>query len=307
VSSSSSTAELLEDGGEAAASEEFFRSRTFFEAEGVTHTLRIEALAAPVIVREIPGGEGLRDAISPYGYPGFEAAERVDLDPGQVDFGPTGLVSVFIRHRLGGPPLAGATERSLVQVADPALPRKSRMSDRQQIRRNQRRGLRVELLPGPESSPPQRAGFLTAYTETMRRTAAGERYLFDREYFERILSSPRTWLCLASEPDGEVAAGSIATRSDGALHYYLSGTADRYLRGSPMKNVVAALADFAEERRLPLNLGGGIKPGDALEEFKRGFANRAEPWHSSEIICEPDAYRRLTGNRQTTFFPAYRE
>jgi hypothetical protein len=306
VSAPATAAELLGDGGEAAASEEFFRSRPFFDAEGVTHTLRIGGLVAPVIVREIPGGEGLRDAISPYGYPGLEAPEGVDADPAQVDFGPTGLVSVFIRHRLGAPPLAGTTERSQVQIADPELPRKSRASDRQQIRRNQRRGVSVELLPGPESGAAQRAGFLAAYTETMRRAAAGERYLFDREYFDRILSSPRSWLCLASEPGSELAAGSIATFSDGALHYYLSGTADRYLGDSPMKNVVAALVDFAEERRLPLNLGGGIEPGDALEEFKRGFANRVEPWHTSEIVGDAEAYERLSPNGEAGFFPAYR-
>ena len=37
------SAELIADRGEAAASEEFFRSRPFLDAEGVTHTLRIEA------------------------------------------------------------------------------------------------------------------------------------------------------------------------------------------------------------------------------------------------------------------------
>ena len=66
--------ELLEDRGVAAASEEFFRSRQFLDAEGATHTLRIESddheLLAPLIVRAIPG-TGDRDAISPYGYPGL--------------------------------------------------------------------------------------------------------------------------------------------------------------------------------------------------------------------------------------------
>ena len=46
-----------------------------------------------------------------------------------------------------------------------------------------------------------------------------------------------------SPPDGEIAAASIAARSDGFLHYYLSGSADSHLRDSPMKNVVAALVE----------------------------------------------------------------
>lgn len=306
MSSTQPAARLIADGGEAAAGEEFFRSPPFLEAEGVTDTLLIDSLAVPLVVREIPASGGQRDAVSPYGYPGAAAPPGVLVDPGDVDFAPTGLVSVFVRHRLGEPPLAGATERSRVQIADPELPQKSRMSDRQQIRRNERRGIEVEIVAGPEAGEEQRAGFHAAYTETMRRTGAAGRYHFDRPYFDRVLASPRAWLCLAREPGGATTAGSIAVSSDGVLHYYLSGTADQHLRDSPMKNVVAALVEFGAERTLPLNLGGGIEPGDALEEFKRGFANRSEAWFTSELVCDPDAYERLGGGRGGDYFPAYR-
>jgi hypothetical protein len=74
-----------------------------------------------------------------------------------------------------------------------------------------------------------------------------------------------------------------------------------------MKNVVAALIEHATDLRLPLNLGGGITPGDPLEEFKRGFANRQLPWHTSELICNPTTYERLSASHKpSTFFPAYR-
>ena len=108
----------------------------------------------------------------------------------------------------------------------------------------------------------------------MRRTDAAEHYFFGAAYFDRVLEAERTWLALATAPGGEIAAASIAAVSDGFLHYYLSGSADSHLRDSPMKNVVARLIEHATELGLPLNLGGGISPGDALEEFKRGFANR---------------------------------
>jgi hypothetical protein len=151
-------AELIEDRGEAATDDQFFRSLPFLEAEGVTHTLRIESddaeLLAPLSVRGIPG-TGERDAISPYGYPGLAwrsqggVRRRKDgeapsdtpstppqLDSAGVDFSGTGLVSVFLRHTLGAPPLTNATERNVVQIADPALPPKSRPSDRRQVRSN---------------------------------------------------------------------------------------------------------------------------------------------------------------------------
>jgi GNAT acetyltransferase-like protein len=323
VSAPAATAELIEDGGEAAVSGHFFRSRPFLEAEGATHTLRIAGeagdLVAPLIVRPIGDGPE-RDAISPYGYPGLvrgrpfipysdekTTAVEIDLDPGAIDFAPTGIVSLFLRHRLGPAPLTGSAERSAVQIADPALAPKSRPSDRRQIRKNLEAGYEVALVPGPETTPEQRAGFLDVYEQTMRRTAAAERYFFAAAYFDRVLEADGTWLALATAPDGELAAASLAAASDGYLHYYLSGSADSHLRDSPMKNVVARLVEHSAYLGLPLNLGGGITPGDALEEFKRGFANRSEPWHTSEIVCDEDKYRQLSADHDHgAFFPAYR-
>jgi Acetyltransferase (GNAT) domain len=308
-------AELIEDGGAASAGEGFFRSRPFLEAEGTTHTLKIESediqLLAPLKVREIPGSAE-RDAVSPYGYPGLVVGGRVPptppaLDPEEIDWSATGLVSVFIRHVLGPSPLAGATERNVVQIADPALPPKSRPSDRRQVRRNLEAGYTLELVPGPESKPAQRAAFLAAYEQTMRRTGAAQHYFFGADYFDLTLEADRTWLALATAPTGEVAAASVAAASDGYLHYYLSGSADPYLRDSPMKNVVARLVEHSQEIGLPLNLGGGMSPGDALEEFKRGFANRRQAWLTSELICDEARYSQLAASREADgFFPAYR-
>jgi hypothetical protein len=323
------TAELIPDRGEAAAGEEFFRSRPFLDAEGVSHTLRIviedggegsgpAELLAPLIVRQI--GEGPEtDAISPYGYPGLvhrgspflriaqQKTAAPGLDPAETDFSATGLVSVFLRHMLGSPPLARATRRIEVQIADPALAAKSRPTDRRQVRRNLEAGYELALVPGGQTTPEQHAAFLDLYEQTMRRAGAAEHYFFGAAYFDRILEADRTWLALARAPGGELAAASIAAVSDGFLHYYLSGSADAHLADSPMKNVVSRLIEHAAELSLPLNLGGGLAPGDALEEFKRGFANRAEPWFTSELVCDPARYEALSAGRNPGgFFPAYR-
>ena len=320
MSGPSAKAELIADRGAAASDREFFRSPPFLAAEGATHTLRIEAgdveLVAPVVVREIEG-TGERDAVSPYGYPGLApssvpfggmATERNrKVDPASIDFSATGLVSIFIRHALAPSPLTGATERNVVQIADPSLPPKSRPSDRRQVRRNLEAGYTLELVPGGETTPDQRAAFLGAYEQTMRRTGAADHYLFGVAYFDRILEADRTWLVIATAPSGEMAAASIAVVSDGYLHYYLSGSADSHLRDSPMKNVVSRLAEQSSELGLPLNLGGGIRPGDPLEEFKRGFANRRQAWLTSELICDEGAYAELSAGRpRDGFFPAYR-
>jgi hypothetical protein len=135
-------ATLIEDGGAAASDpEQFFRSPSFLEAEAVTHTVTIEGdaeLRLPVIVRSIEGTD-LVDAISPYGYPGADRVPEDPPGPGEIDWSDTGLVSIFVRDRIGERPcLAGGTLRTSVHVADGEGGVRKRL--REQIRRNERRG-----------------------------------------------------------------------------------------------------------------------------------------------------------------------
>ncbi len=302
--------ELIEDGGAAAAEDEFFRSAQFLAAERTTHTLLVSegdsTAAVPLVVRDIPGTDR-RDAISPYSYPGAKSTGD-PLDATGLDLASSGLVSAFVRDRLGDPPaFANPTDRSVVLLADPELPRKSRMSDRQQIRKNEAAGYEVRIAEGPRASDPDLDGFLSVYTETMRVVDAAEHYFFDRDYFRELLGSPRSWLVTVDGPEGDVAAAALAAVSDGFLHYYLSGTADAHRRRAPSKNLIVACTELAEELGMPLNLGGGVKPGDGLEEFKRGFANRELPFRTHELICDPAAYEELSRGRDAEgFFPLYR-
>jgi hypothetical protein len=306
-------ATLVPDRGAAAETDDFFRSRAFYDAEGVSHTLRVGSaeatIALPVLVRDIPDAD-LADAVSPYGYPGGAVGEPMGAppDPAAVDWSGTALVSVFVRERLGADPcLAGATLRSTVQVHDPARDRKLRARFAEQIRRNTRLGYRVEEIPGPDASAEERSSFHAVYTETMDRAGAAERYLFDLRYLSGVLAFERSWLILCRDPDGSTAAGAIAGLSDGLLHYYLGGTAGARLGHSPFKNVVDAMVGLADRMAVPLNLGGGVRPGDGLEDFKRGFANAELPFHTHEIVCDRANYDRLGASRaETDYFPAYR-
>ena len=310
----SACAQLLDDAGATAEADDFFRGRQFMDAEGVSHTLVIEGsqerVAVPVLVRATPTGEH-RDAISPYGYPGAELAPGSAvprIEPGSVDWSDTGLVSAFIRDSVGRPPcLVGATERSLVQVSDPELPRKSRMSDRQQIRRNEAAGYAIEVQPGPEAPGADVAALGEVYRATMRRAGAAERYMYGDEWFATVLGSAKSWLFIARAPDAGLAAAALAVESDGIIHYYLSGTADDHQSSSPSKNLIVAVTDFAEGRGSLMNLGGGMVPGDNLEAFKKGFANRELPFHTHELVLDPALYATLsTDHAESGFFPLYR-
>jgi hypothetical protein len=303
-------ARLIEDGGVAASDDEqFFRSPSFLEAEAATHTLAIEAdreLRLPVLVRPIEGTDRF-DAISPYGYPGADRAPEEPPDPAEIDWSETGLVSVFVRDRIGDAIcFDGGTVRTHVNVADGEGGIRKRL--REQIRRNERRGWETRLVPGREVEMGQLRAFERAYAETMARTGAAQRYLYPTSYFARLLLSEASWLILA-ELEGVALAGAIAAASDGYLHYYLGGTADEALRDSPMKNLFWAMIALGGELGLPVSLGGGVTPGDSLDEFKRGFANGEAPFRTHELVCDPGEYDRLVAEAPPApqgFFPAYR-
>jgi hypothetical protein len=285
-------ATLIADGGASAAEDDnFFRSIPFLEAEQATHTIDIGGgtLRLPVIVRAIDGTDRV-DAISPYGYPGASGDYGEPVDPAQIDWTDTGLVSAFVRDRIGDPSLAGGTLRNNVHVADGPSGIRKRL--REQIRRNERRGWQVDAIQGPEADEAARSAFERAYAETMARTGATERYLFPGEYFERLLGSERSWLMLAAR-ENERLAGAIAVASDDYLHYFLGGTAEEALGDSPMKNLFAAMISLGTELGLPLSLGGGLSPGDSLDDFKRGFANGEAPFHTHELVCDQAAYDSL--------------
>ena len=305
----SARAELIADRGAAASAAEFFRCKQFLRAEDATHSLLVEGegsrLALPVLVREIPGSTAL-DALSPYGYPGGSLS-GAPLAPEAIDWSATGLVSLFVRERVGAPSLAGGTQRSQLQVHDPALPRSVRDTLGSEVRRNERDGFSVALLPGPELDEPTVAAFNQAYDETMRRAGAAERYFFGIEYLIACLEFERSWLAVVRAPAGELAAAAIAAVSDGVLHYYLAGTADAHRQASPGKNALLRLLGLADELGIVLNLGGGVQPGDGLEAFKRGFANATRPFMTHEIVCDARAYAELAEGREAGgYFPAYR-
>jgi hypothetical protein len=144
----------------------------------------------------------------------------------------------------------------------------------------------------------------------MARTGAADRYLYPLEYFETLVSGDGSWLLTAAR-DGDRLAGALAVLSDGYLHYYLGGTADAALGDSPMKNLFAAMIELGSELGVPVSLGGGLTPGDSLDEFKRGFASGEAAFHTHELVCDLPAYDELTmgsdpGGSDPGFFPAYR-
>ncbi|NOK38013.1 GNAT family N-acetyltransferase [Corallococcus exercitus] len=303
---------LVPDAGASALSEEYFRSGHHLRAEQVTHTLVIRndtdgTLRVPLIVRAIEG-TAYRDAISPYGFPGGAMDGWSEVPAHAVDWRATELVSIFVRERVQGPHcFSGGTARNEVFFVDPGRPLTLREMHRRHLRRNARLGFVSTVRACRDAPPEERAAFREVYRQTMVRDQACHRYFFSDAYFEELFASPVAWLATTRAPEGDVASAALVVQSDGLLHYYLGGTADAHLARSPAKNVFGEMIDLSARLGLPLHLGGGLKAGDGLEDFKRGFANASGRVHTHELICDAAAYAALAEGRSAgSFFPAYR-
>ncbi|WP_223637862.1 GNAT family N-acetyltransferase [Corallococcus sp. EGB] len=278
----------------------------------MTHSLVVEdgegrGLRVPLIVRPIEGTH-YRDAVSPYGFPGAELSGLSGVPVDGIDWRGTELVSIFLRDRIGGPYcFSGGHLRSEVCLIDPKRPVKFRSDHGADIRRNSRRGYLSSVVPARDSTREQREALKSIYRQTMARNQAGGRYYFTDDWFAEVFTSPLAWLVTTLAPDGTVASAALVVLSDGLLHNFLGGTVDAHLVHSPAKNEFPLMVELAAKLDACVHLGGGVRPGDGIERFKRGFANATSHFYTHDLICDPVAYAQLSqGHAGEGFFPAYR-
>ena len=243
-----------DDRGEAAASDDFFRSPPVPRRRGRTHTLRIETDEASSGAADRPRDRRRprprRDLPlrlpRPRPPPRAVAVRRrigrrprSRLDPAEIDFSATGLVSVFLRDRLGEPPLAGADRAQRGPDRRPGAAAEEPAQRPPPDPPQPEAGYELDARPRRRDDAPRSApASSTLYEQTMRRTDAAGALLLRRRLLRPRCSSRAHLARPRPAPGGEPAAASIAAVSDGFLHYYLSGTAD------------AHLARLADEERL---------------------------------------------------------
>lgn len=281
----------------------------------------------PTIVRPI--GDGLRDAASPYGYPGPLVAggdgafAREAFLAVRQRLARERIVTLFVRgHPLLGPPLPteagtvvdhGPTVSIDLQRPAEELWRQTRSSYRQEITRALRAGHRVFFDERFEHLP----AFVALYRETMERVAASRHYLFPESYFAELRGAlgPRLLLCLVVI-EGALAAGGLFVETGGLVQYHLSGTDARFLREGPAKLMLHFVRTWARERgHRRLHLGGGVGAAeDSLFAFKAGFSPDRHRYQTLRVVADEPAYGALVHARDSAldpsdrrgFFPLYR-
>lgn len=299
----------------------------------------------PVILRTLAAPESeftndVRDATSPYGYPGpltsfpagWDEVRRVGFVRDAVtalkrSLRERGVVSAFVRlHPLLAVPLPALAEvGELVRHGDTVSVDLTADAGRIWcgLRGNHRTGITKSIRAGHQAEIDVNWDhldvFVAAYHETMDRVGAQRSYYFPRSYYPSLRRAlgGRVHLGL-SRIGGRVASAALFTEVGGIVQYHLGGTFDEFLRWYPHKLLFHHVMLWAKERgNHTFHLGGGVGGGeDSLFHFKAGFSPLRHAFHTWRLIGDEAAYAQAVEEVQkrngvekreaTSFFPAYR-
>jgi len=266
-------------------------------------------LLLPLVLRPVPGSD-LRDAVSPYGYPGpisdaddpdfWKHACRalVELLCAQS------IVTVFVRlHPFLPTPLDtlgsfGTVVRHGQTVSmDLSLSVEEMWSQTHRTHRNQINKARRANVTVAVDDWSRLDEWVATYHENMRRVGASDYYFFTAEHFHRLRSALNDTAHLAiAYANGEVLGGNLFFEHRGIMHTYLQST-----RGTDTHHADKLLYDEIrrwgrEHGNTIYHIGGGLgAASDSLFAYKAAFAAGRHDFHTWRVVTDADAYAKLIG------------
>jgi hypothetical protein len=291
-------------------------------AQALVVTSGAYALLIPLIAR--PLGDGLWDAISPYGYGGVlgdDAFIPTAIGHAEEHLRSLGCVSWFLRlHPIlnatwrGGPGdtvAAGRTVSIDLRRSETDHWAETRSGHRSDITRARRAGVTVEL----DRECKKIDEFADMYSATMRRVAASSYYWFGRNYFRQLCgvlgAQLRLYIALL---DGRMIGASmfLVSESSRIVQYHLSASSASFRGLQPSKVILNAARDWGRKHGFGyLHLGGGVgSRDDSLLQFKLGFSRNTHVYKTYRAVVDVAEYSRLTESAFPPdggdYFPLYR-
>jgi hypothetical protein len=295
-------------------------------------------LAQLPFVRQIGNSPGV-DVVSPYGYGGatYEgdgvgrpiAEESLEYAL-QSFFAQMNVVSEFVREDLFAEHLTPCHDgERLVQQQNVVVDLRTPMEERwmryaPKVRKNVRHaeeaGLRVEIGNGESFLEP----FLGIYYATLTRRHANDYFFLAREKLQLLRDSlqPTGGLQYALVFLKErVVAAELLLLSVDTLYSFLGGTDAGYFALRPADLLKHKVIAWGHQRGYAhFVLGGGLKQGDGLFQFKRAFEPggladfcvRRVVWNKKWydlLVADRDNWEMEKGRTwrpEPGFFPAYR-
>ncbi len=268
-------------------------------------------LLLPLVVRPVPGSH-LRDAVSPYGYPGpvsdagasqtgfwnRACQAMVDLMRAQ------GIVTVFVRLHpwlpATIPALAGVgtvvrhgqTVSVDLSLSVDDMWRQTRRDHRKDINKARRADVSVVMDDWSRLGE-----WLVTYHDNMRRVGAADYYFFPEHHFRRLRDTldGRTHLAVAVADD-EVVGGSVFFAHHGIVQGYVQSTrTERALHAD--KLLYDEIRRWGKERGDSVfHFGGGVGgTDDSLFSYKAGFSPQRHDFYTWRVVTDPECYAALVG------------
>lgn len=158
--------------------------------------------------------------------------------------------------------------------------------------------------------------FVELYRASMKRIGASESYSLTTGQIQQLRDALGPNLHLfVTEMEGRVAVAGLFTETRGIVQAHLVGTAEEFLRFSPLKLLFDDVRRWARQRGdHVLHLGGG-RGGheDSLFAFKGRFSPLRLPFHVGRWVLDPARYAGLVARAGALdqhsglpFFPPYR-
>lgn len=306
------------------------------QGEGDAVLLALEdgdcTMAFPLLLREIdfPGGAGLKDATSCYGYPGPIASKADIPDSIRLRFteqvqeflDSEGVVTAFTRLNPlldQTPVLNGYGEvvdiGSTISI-DLSVPPDEQFARYRKTTRYEVRRLRKMGFVCKEVGLEYLDKFISIYYSTMDSVNAGAEYYFDDYYFKYLLEKMADVFHLFVCLDGDkIACAAMFGLCGSIAQYHLAGTAEGYRHMAPMKLLLDDARLWAVRAGArAMHLGGGVGAGhDGLFAFKHGFSDRQHTYRIWRHVVNAGAYAMLCESARSTgaipddsYFPLYR-
>ncbi len=160
-----------------------------------------------------------------------------------------------------------------------------------------------------EKIPEARGAFLKFYPEAMARSGASSAYAFNPKTLNAFMDMPEC-LIVSAAHKGQIEAVSLFLYTSSGADYFLSAATENGRHHS--RGLIWKAAEALKAKSIPqLFLGGGIKAGDDLEQFKRRFGSKQFESTCYKEIFNQTAYNNLCTQHKVSpeiglgYFPPY--
>lgn len=136
--------------------------------------------------------------------------------------------------------------------------------------------------------------FLALYEQTMEDHRAEDFYKFPPSYFSRLASLGHHLGIAFAWLDDQLAGASIFLSGRDYAHYHLAAGNELGMKYKAATLLIVEGAKWARARGCKLlHLGGGLGPGDSLEDFKSSFGGESYHYAYLTYIADLERFEQL--------------